>query len=461
MVSVAGHRKGEEIGLAIDGMRIDFSGVPREAQTFIARHTSIFKEMVSRTGARNVIAEASAKRVAAVRFTDIFNAMLKRDDMTELSDHFNQALNLGADRSIDRGQLFVKTIEEIAKKVGLWGALSQRLIHETPPDVAYTTLTPEVFALVTHYSQNDLEDKDEQNLFKWIAASQETAEETLAQKTGLLVRSFNTDLRAALVQGVTLEKINPIWLDRLKGGFHNHCFSLNLSGIAITADQLKAVLQTLPNLTELNLSDSNMSDSNITDTHLQVIAEHAKKLKRLELVHCSNLTVVGLQYLRALRQLQILSFYGCMNLTGIGLQHLAGLEQLQTLNLGFCVNLTDDGLRYLAACCGQLQTLNLNGCGKLTDAGLKYLKVLSQLRTLHLNRCSKLTDDGLQHLTALSKLQMIELAYCENLTDAGLKHLAAFKELEILTIYGCEKLTDAGLQHLAGVKHVRRNDSTK
>ena len=87
-----------------------------------------------------------------------------------------------------------------------------------------------------------------------------------------------------------------------------------------------------------------------------------------------------------------LEFYPAFNAlaTGVGLEHLKGLTQLQVLTLEG-TKLTDTGLGHLRGLI-QLQVFDLRNT-RIADAGLGHLKALNQLRELWLGG-TRITDAG-------------------------------------------------------------------
>ena len=101
-----------------------------------------------------------------------------------------------------------------------------------------------------------------------------------------------------------------------------------------------------------------------------------------------------LKRLTKLKTLDLSSFFGNENVTDAGLEQLKDLKQLQMLSV-IKLNITDAGLQHLKQH-PALKDLYLQNT-KITDAGLEHLKGLSNLEALHLEE-TKVTDAGVKSL---------------------------------------------------------------
>lgn len=89
--------------------------------------------------------------------------------------------------------------------------------------------------------------------------------------------------------------------------------------------------------------------SGIGDDGLAALSVGCKKLKKLNLSYCNNITDRGLKYLGHLEILSDLELRGLLNITGEGLLALAaGCKRLAELDLKFCENIDDSGFWALA-----------------------------------------------------------------------------------------------------------------
>jgi hypothetical protein len=229
-------------------------------------------------------------------------------------------------------------------------------------------------------------------------------------------------------------------------------------------------------------------------------------LKVLDILSSSQISGVGLTYLKDLTQLQLLGFEsdriadddlvvleGLKNLRGLviagpryapgtrprtpakvtdrGLVHLEGLTNLRALYLAY-LPITSRGLDHLRPL-NRLQALTLSvtdvhdlapigGLTQLTSLsvtgpsldndGLAEVARLSNLTYLSLGNAN-VSDPGLKHLSSLSKLVSVDLR-ATRVTDAGLAELAALPALQSLRL-GNTAISDEGLRTLATFPKLR------
>ncbi len=82
---------------------------------------------------------------------------------------------------------------------------------------------------------------------------------------------------------------------------------------------------------------------------------------------------------------------GCTQLTDIGVTWVRSFPNLIALDISGCSNVTDNTLAVVGSMCTVLQHINLNGCTRITDAGIKLLQPLKYLQALNLS-CCDITD---------------------------------------------------------------------
>lgn len=187
-------------------------------------------------------------------------------------------------------------------------------------------------------------------------------------------------------------------------------------------------------ITRVSLAETSVTDDQLTEI------SRLSLLKELDLSK-TKVSNVGVRYLPAFANLEILYLYDCSDVTSLdGLQNL---KKLTLLELDY-LNVTNNELQHLAELKG-LKTLSLYVVSSVTDAGLVHLRELRNLKKLSLDG-TKITDRGLDELKSLRNLEILSLSSNE-ITDDGLKTLQYFPKLEQLWL-GYTKITDDGLAHL-------------
>jgi len=141
------------------------------------------------------------------------------------------------------------------------------------------------------------------------------------------------------------------------------------------------------------------SCTGIGDDEVAALSSGCKKLKKLNLSYCNEVTDRGLQYLSQVEELSDLELRGLVNITGVGLTALAaGCKRLLELDLKHCENINDSGFWSLAYYSWNLQQINLSHC-RISDVGLCML----------MGNLTRLQDAKLVNLTNVS-VQGYELA---------------------------------------------------
>jgi internalin A len=200
-------------------------------------------------------------------------------------------------------------------------------------------------------------------------------------------------------------------------------------------DDEAALLENLPNLTELVLRSASVTDAGLK--HLK-----GQKLEVLDL-DATRVTDAGLEGVKGMTDLVSLSLAGAQ-ITDAGLEHFKGLINLEFL----CLNgtrITDSGLEHLKEMT-KLQWLFLADT-EVTGTGFGNLNEMTELWELDLNG-THTSDVGLEHLRNMT-LRKLHLRGTE-VTDAGLENLHGVSCLFELDLTGTE-ITDAGLEHLRNI----------
>ncbi|BBN06966.1 hypothetical protein MPTK1_3g25370 [Marchantia polymorpha subsp. ruderalis] len=134
----------------------------------------------------------------------------------------------------------------------------------------------------------------------------------------------------------------------------------------------------------------------ITDWGLSYLANGAtnKRIKRLDLCECDQLTDSGAVLLQQLSALQVLNLAECgPNVTDVGGTGIAGVTTLQSLNLAWLINVSDVSIITIAHHCVDMEELNLSGCELVTGTGLRAFAGHKKLRALTLSSCSNIHSD--------------------------------------------------------------------
>ena len=177
-------------------------------------------------------------------------------------------------------------------------------------------------------------------------------------------------------------------------------------------------LEMLPGLKDLELAGTKISDVGL---------EHLRGLTQLKVLSLPDtVTYAGMENLKTMARLERLDVRPWdwkpdappSNVTDRFVAQLAGLSNLQELDLAFSA-VTDRGLTSLKGMT-KLRRLWLEHTS-ITDARLENLKTLTQLEYLNLYQ-TKITDAGLENLKTLTQLKELYLDYT-NVTGSGLEVL--------------------------------------
>jgi WD40 repeat protein/Leucine-rich repeat (LRR) protein len=166
-----------------------------------------------------------------------------------------------------------------------------------------------------------------------------------------------------------------------------------------------------------------------------------REMKLMELV-CVSTKVSDLKPLKDMK----LTKLGCHNaqVDGAGLAPIQEMSTLRWLEIGG-PKMTDAGLEHLKKLT-ELELLTLYDSSSMTGAGLVHLKGMTRLQHLSLARVTKLTDAALVHLKDLVSLRELHL-HQTRVTDAGLEHLVNLKNLTRLHLNG-SPVTNKGVAKL-------------
>jgi serine/threonine protein kinase/Leucine-rich repeat (LRR) protein len=195
-------------------------------------------------------------------------------------------------------------------------------------------------------------------------------------------------------------------------------------------------------VTELDLSGSAATDADLLSFASLPCS------RKVSLSRCGTITGSGLEHLRDLNRLEVLSLESTA-VTDAGLKKLAGFTNLRELSLADCERISDAGLQCLGNL-RQLQNLNLTHT-QITDAALAAVATLSDLRQLSLMHCIHISDAGLAQLRTLKQLQKLDLSLT-GVSDSGLEHIKELPQLKELVLTA----TDVkGLQHVSQLRNLQ------
>ncbi|CAL1700188.1 unnamed protein product [Somion occarium] len=127
------------------------------------------------------------------------------------------------------------------------------------------------------------------------------------------------------------------------------------------------------------------------------------------------------------------------------------LRDLRHLDLSYCYKLTDNAIAGAVAHAPKIQYLNLTGCVEMTDKSLESISKLGQsLDVVSLGHVESVTDKGVVTFArACPRLKSIDLSFCSNLTDMSVLEIGTLTHLRRLSLVGLHALTDNALLFLA------------
>lgn len=233
---------------------------------------------------------------------------------------------------------------------------------------------------------------------------------------------------------------------------------MKLNGIVgVTDPSVSLIAKTIPHLLELELCDLPL----LTANSIRDVWMFSRKLRRLRLSHCTQLTDQAFPAPRG--GISSDSFAGMSaageadhsapswldSLPPLVLQHTA--EDLRVLDVSYCHKLTDRAIDGIIQHAPRLQTLVLSGCTALTDKAVDSVCRLGDfLDVLMLAHVSNITDNSLVRLArSCTKLRCVDLAFCRRVTDLGVSELASLPNIRRLNLIGLRKITDNALFFMA------------
>jgi hypothetical protein len=195
---------------------------------------------------------------------------------------------------------------------------------------------------------------------------------------------------ASCVTDITVARINEL------ARMHPNVVSLNFTGCGeMTDETLSRWLIEFPKLECLNLPANEMMEStfhSITDAAIVTLAEHCKKLRRVNLSYASITDAAVTALAENCKEMQALKL-NSDNLTEDAIVFLVQqCKELQELDLAYCWNITNKTVFFLAKNCKKLRTVDLSGCDNVTDIAILILaENCKKLRSMKLECCTKIT----------------------------------------------------------------------
>jgi len=216
-----------------------------------------------------------------------------------------------------------------------------------------------------------------------------------------------------------------------------------------------------------HMEDLTVYWSSITDVGVGYICDHMKKLKKLDIGRCFDITPQGWERLSGsglafktlnfddtnitdfylapfiTSKLRELSLEGCGEITGKVFGPTFRNSKLESLKLGGCRDIQTGVTAFLPV---TLKVLNLRGCAMITDEALIPLKDL-HLEVLDLQECKQITDQGIASLP--KSLVVLNLSRITTITNNCVPFLLHMKNLQSLDI------RDTPISDMRIVKHFK------
>lgn len=140
------------------------------------------------------------------------------------------------------------------------------------------------------------------------------------------------------------------------------------------------------------------------------------------------------------------------NFTDVGLiEFVRQYPSLRKIRLIHCSQITDESLIAIGNSCLRLLEFDLTGCVRITDEGVRALRPLTHLRSLALAQ-TKITDESLYSIGQSAfhhTLNEINVRMCTEITDDGFLFLLKLcPHLKNIGFTQCPKLTERSRQNL-------------
>eukprot|EP01127_Copromyxa_protea_P008596 TRINITY_DN1971_c0_g5_i1.p1 TRINITY_DN1971_c0_g5~~TRINITY_DN1971_c0_g5_i1.p1 ORF type:complete len:2199 (-),score=380.29 TRINITY_DN1971_c0_g5_i1:100-6696(-) len=375
-----------------------------------------------------------------------------RESLTSL--HLKGCTNLGKTTI----QSMVKYCPKITY-LALWETAQEDVLNEVVTlqnilflDLSYCTITPAIFSKLYGKRYLDLSHCSSGER-KWAAAVSDWARHqnnskiplqvlklsSFASKNRLLTDSVMCDILSAATHLVSLDlssctSLTRVTLEKMKT--LTKMQSLWINGLGFPIDDLLALLNSLPHLTEFQCKKGERLDR----SHQMASALKNKPLTSLGLKgHDIDASIEDV-FETSKKTLQKLSLGATLRSTlpDLAAKKLASCTNLIELRLQGCSMITSRTLQEILKNCTKICILDLSGC-EVTDLSIEILfkNTGRYLHTLELNGCSKLTpkivDEVLCRQKKLRVLSMAKECYCINPTNL-VKLASKLTQLQILSV---------------------------
>eukprot|EP00743_Colponemidia_sp_Colp-15_P006052 GILK01006504.1.p1 GENE.GILK01006504.1~~GILK01006504.1.p1 ORF type:complete len:567 (-),score=85.73 GILK01006504.1:136-1788(-) len=224
---------------------------------------------------------------------------------------------------------------------------------------------------------------------------------------------------------------------------------LDLSECRRLRNILQHVSLNFPNLVELSVNRCGLVD----DDGVCALATTCRRLRKLDLGHCSKLTDNAILAIANSSFAPLLEY---LDLTVVELMTdkfavclASACQQLTTLYLGGCTQLKV-AVTAVANFCRKLEVISLTGCGVDDMSMLHFFPALPQLRVFILKSADGLGAAGVGAIKEAKKLRVLMLGNCPSLDDQTMTVIArGCSNLQEITLFGCKQLKGKCFQKMA------------
>lgn len=177
------------------------------------------------------------------------------------------------------------------------------------------------------------------------------------------------------------------------------------------------------------------------------LAHYCSHLQSLNMSFCKGVDASHIKILvQHCPDLEALNLEGCEDVHDVVIEAVSGWRKLKKLNLSHCKQVTGLGLSFVITRCTLLEELDVLGDTWIDDSTIILLPTYLRetLKSLTLDG-ENLTDKVYEAVSNCSKLTTLRIVYVEQMSDSGLLALMSLKELQTLEIKQGKELTAAGL----------------
>ena len=251
--------------------------------------------------------------------------------------------------------------------------------------------------------------------------------------------------------GTYLDSGSICKLSAVSSGFYSICQDPFLwTKLSILGDAISSTESIIKQLRRASLlTDLSLKCRDDISELLAAVAQHCKKVRKLEVKFCPVLTYQDLKCLSdncgKLEHLD-LEGTGCLNKDenrevnqcfryfSTGTSSFSGLlknfQNLSHLNLFSCKTLTNAGLKEIADGCSSLTSLNIDAVNYLSDESFVYLteRVKGRLEKLWIDG-ETFTDAAFSKLGDMQELTLLSISFADSMQSAGFSSLARLSNL--------------------------------